>query len=95
MHKSQCRNTGKMKKQDNVTPPKAHNSVAESKDMKELKCQRTQVYFKCNRCPQRRFKQMNEVGKSIQDQDNKVSNVDEKFSKEIEILKRKKNEQKF
>jgi hypothetical protein len=38
---------------------------------------------------------MNEVGKSIQDQDNKVSNVDEKFSKEIEILKRKKNEQKF
>jgi Fic family protein len=32
-------------------------------------------------------KQINEVRKSIQDLDNKVSNVEKKFSKEVEIMK--------
>jgi hypothetical protein len=32
------------------------------------------------------LKQKNEVKKSVQDQDEKVSSIDEKFKKEIEIL---------
>jgi hypothetical protein len=33
-------------------------------------------------------KQINEVRKSIQDLDKKVSNMEEKFSKEMEIMKK-------
>jgi hypothetical protein len=42
--------------------------------------------FKNDQWTQWRLKQKNEVKKSVQDQDEKVSSIDEKFKKEIEIL---------
>jgi hypothetical protein len=47
MHKSQCRNIRKVKKQGNVTPPKVHNSSKQlnPKKLKWVKIPDTE--FKC------------------------------------------------
>jgi hypothetical protein len=47
-----------------------------------------QRILKNDQQPQKGFKQMNEVGKSIQDLDEKVDDMVEKCPKEIEILKK-------
>jgi hypothetical protein len=40
MYKSQLRSIRNMKKQDNITPPKVHNSlITEPKDIERLICQ--------------------------------------------------------
>jgi TATA-box binding protein (TBP) (component of TFIID and TFIIIB) len=53
-----------------------------------LKKEFKSLIFKNDQLLQRGVKQMNKVRKSIEDLNEKVSNMDEKFNKKIEILRK-------
>jgi hypothetical protein len=87
MHKSQYRNARIMKKQGNLNPLEAYkSSISEFQNTAMVKMLdkefKSLVSMTSN-------KQMKEVRKPIQDLDENVSKMDEKFSKVIKILKRK------
>jgi hypothetical protein len=80
-----------MKNQGNVSLPPSHhsNSTSESKDNDLVEMSERQfrsllllIYF----LKEETNKQINEVRKSIQNQDKKVNNREGKFNKEMEIM---------
>jgi ribosome biogenesis protein Nip4 len=83
-----------MKNQGKVSPPISHqnNSTSESKDNELAKMSEREfrsLQLKMIRdFKEDSNKQKNEVRKSIQDLDNKVSIMEEKFSKEMEIVQK-------
>jgi hypothetical protein len=82
-----------MKKQVNVLPPNSyHNSISEFKDneLAEMLVTefRTLLLKMIRDLKEDSNKQINKVKKPIQDLDKKVSTMEEKFNKEMEIMKK-------
>jgi hypothetical protein len=80
-----------MKKQGSFTPPKAHiNSITVSKDnqLAEMSGKEFKSLFlkRSNDHKKDSDEQVNKGRKSIRHLDKTVSNVDEKFSKKMEIV---------